>query len=148
MEPSALNQPPPLPKRRPVWVWVISCFYAFSVFSTVVSYAVVFSGFFPTTQAQQQYFASLSFFDHALTAVVLLLNLSGAVALFRLKKQAPVFFSAAFALGLATVVYQWCAKDWFAAVGISGLIGAVIGWAISIAIIVYALRLRKEGVLS
>jgi hypothetical protein len=145
---ASLPEPPLLPKRRPALVWVISIFYAFSVVSTIASYAIVFSAGFPVTAEQKQYFSSLTPIDHGLTALVLLVNLTGAVMLFLLKKQAPALFTLAFAIGLATVGYQCATRNWFGAVGIAGLIGAVIGWCINLAIITYALLLKKRGVLS
>jgi hypothetical protein len=145
---TVIQEPPPIPKKRPVLVWVISIFYGFSIVSTVASYAVVFSKAIPTTAAQRQYFDSLTIVDHAMTAIIVTLNGVGAVMLFRLKKQAPLFFSCAFGLGLITIAYQCVAKNWFSAVGVGGLIGAAFGWIINIAIITYAWRLRSRHVSS
>lgn len=148
MNSTALSEPPPLPKQRPVLVWVIAIFYGFSIFNTIASYAFVFSKTFPATPAQSQYFSSLSPIDHGVTALVVIMNLAGAIVLFRLKKAAPVLFTAAFGVGLAAVVYQCLTKNWFAAVGAVGLIGAAVGWCINLAIILYAFRLRQKHVLS
>lgn len=148
MDSISLDQPPPLPKHRPVLVWVISIFYGFSIFPVLVSYAFVFSKSLPATPAQREYFSSLTVIDHAVTALVLLLNVAGAILLFRLKKAAPVVFSAAFALGVATVAYHCFTRNWFTTVGIPGLISTVVGWCINLAIVVYAFRLRRKRVLS
>lgn len=129
-------------------VWVISIFYAYGALSTVFSYAIVFAKAFPATAAQRQYFAAMTAFDHALTAFVVLLNLGAAVLLFRLRRQAPPIFTFAFAVGVGTVVYQILTTNWLEAVGIFGLVGAAIGWAINVAVIVYTWTLRKRGVLA
>jgi hypothetical protein len=148
MNSTAVHEPPPLPQHRPVLVWVIAIFYGFSVLSTIVTYSFVFSKAVPKTPAQTEFFASLTAMDHAVTAVVVLINLAGAVLLFRLKKAAPVLFALAFALGVTAVVYQILTKNWFAAVGIPGVVSAVVGWCINVAIILYTFRLRQKRVLS
>ncbi len=129
-------------------VWVISIFYAYGALSTVASYMIVFSKAFPATAAQQQYFAAMTAVDHVLTAFVVLLNVGAGVLLFRLKRQAPPIFTFAFAVGVATVVYQVITTNWLEAVGIFGLVGAAVGWVINSAVIAYAWRLRKRGVLA
>jgi len=148
MNSSFAIEPPPLPKRRPALVWVIALFYAVGLFSTIASYAIVFSPSFPANAAQKQYFSSLTLIDHALTFLVVMTNAAGAVMLFQLKKLAPVLFASAFAVAVVTVIYQCLVKNWLAAVGVAGLVGAAFSWAVNIAIITYTFVLKKRGVLS
>ena len=133
-------------RRRPGWVWVICIFFFVSAGWTVLSYAMILGGVVPLNDAQRQYFTSLSLFDYASTLVVAVLNLSGAVLLFMLRRQAYYLFVSAFALGLLLVIYQILARHWLSAI-MPGFVGVVIGWFISIRIITYARGLMKRGVL-
>jgi hypothetical protein len=137
----------PIPAKRPALVWVISIFYFLSAGWTTLSLALVLSGGIPLTSAQQQYFSSLTAFDHASTLVVGISNLAGAVLLLLLRRPAYRFFAGAFALGLLLTLRQVLAGNWLGAIGGAGLIGAAIGLAISVAVILYARGLVKQGVL-
>ena len=148
MNPRVFNEPPPLPKKRPLLVEVILAFYAFSVFSTFVSYALMLSESLPASETQKQYFASLSAVDLTLPLLVVGINFTAAVMLFRLMRQAPPLFTLAFVMGLIMVAYQCFTTNWVEVSGILGLVGGAIGWAINIAIIRYAWSLRNRRVLS
>lgn len=134
--------------KRPTWVWVISLFFFISAGYTILSYALIYSGSVPLTAGQKAYFSSLSYFDHAAAVTIAFLNITAAVLLFRLKRLAPFFFLSAFFLGLLSFSYQIAAKNWLASINGAGLLGVVIGQLLLVAIIFYAFRLRKRGVLS
>lgn len=141
------GQPPPLPINRPALVWVISIFYFVSAGWVLLSFALIFSGLIPLTDVQKTYFQAQTVFDYGSTALIGGANLVGAVLLFLLRRQAFPFFLTAFSFGLIQTLYQIVTKNWLGAIGGPGLVGAVIGWGISIAIIVYTWRLVSKGVL-
>jgi FtsH-binding integral membrane protein len=139
--------PPPGPVKRPALVWVISIFYFLSAGWTILSFLLILSGAFPMNEAQKEYFQSQSPVDYGSTFLIGTANLVGAVLLLLLKKPAFHLFATAFAVGLVLTGYQIFTKNWLGAIGGPGLIGAIIGWGISIAVIVYAKRLIDRGVL-
>ncbi len=141
------NARPPAESKRPVLVWVISICYFLSAGWTLLSVALILSGAMPPNEAQKQYFQSLSAFDHGSTIVISGANLLGAVFLFLLKKQAFYLFSGAFTVGIALTVIQIFTKNWLGAIGIPGFIGALLGWGIIVAIILYSRSLITKGVL-
>ncbi|MBE2179053.1 MAG: hypothetical protein IAE97_01080 [Chthoniobacterales bacterium] len=141
------SEPPPLPTNRPALVWVISIFYVVSVGWVALSFALIFSGLIPLTDVQKAYFQAQTVFDYESTALIGGANLVGAVLLLLLRRQAFPFFLTAFSFGLIQTLYQIVTKNWLGAIGGPGLVGAVIGWGISIAIILYTWRLVSKGVL-
>jgi len=138
----------PVSRRRPAGVWVISLFYWISAVWTVVGLVLVLSGRVPLPEAQKAYYASLSPLDYGFSLLQCVLTLAGAVMLFLLKRRAYGLLVAAFVLGLAQVAYQIVAKHWLSAIGGPGLIGALFGWGVGLAIILYARRLVARGILA
>ena len=145
--PSADVRDTDIAPRRPVWVWIIFVFYVFSAASTLISYFLLFSGAINIPEEQKQYMANLTFADHALTFLMGTVNLVAAVLFFRLKKVSAYLFPASFVVGLLMTLWHVATKGWLTAMGGSGLIGALFGWAIAGAVCAYAWRLRKNGVL-
>jgi hypothetical protein len=142
-----VENPPPVPAKRPALVWIISIFYFVSAGWTMLSFLLIFSGAIPLNEAQKEYFQSQSPVDYGSTLLIGTANLVGAVLLLLLKKPAFHLFATAFGVGLLLTVYQIFTKNWLGAIGGPGLIGAIIGWGISIAVILYAKRLIDRGVL-
>lgn len=139
---------PELPQRkRPKLVWVITIFYFVSAGWTLLSFALIYSGVIPLNEAQADYFKSQTILDILFTIVIGFLNLLGTIFLFLLRRSAYNLFLSAFAFGLLMTFYHIVFKNWLAAIGGFGLIGAIIGWGISIAIIMYARKLSKAGIL-
>jgi len=127
--------------KRPAIVWSICIFYLFSAEWTLLSSFLIYSRVIPLNEAQEAYFRSLTIFDYVTTVVIAASNLVGAVLLFRLKREAFHFFLAAFMVSLALAGYQALAKNWIGAIGGPGLVGTVLGWGTSVAIIIYSKRL-------
>ncbi len=134
--------------KRPKLIWVIFLFYLLSAGYTVLSLVVVLSGLIPLNEAQAAYFHNLSALAIAVSLVTALLNIAGAIAIFRLRKIAPLLFIAALAISLAQTIAQIFTTNFAAALGGPGAIGALIGFGIAIAVCVYAWRLRMRGVLT
>lgn len=133
--------------KRPILVWVISAFYVFSTAYTLLSFYLIWSGAITVSQPQRAYFAGLTVLDYLATIITGLLNLSGAIALFLLRRLALYLFLGGFSAGLVLSVAQALTLDWVAALPSGGLIGAILGWLIAIGIILYAWRLARAGVL-
>jgi hypothetical protein len=114
-------------KKRPGWVWAISIFFFFSAAYSLLSIYLVSSGKIPLQPAQKAYFDSLTFIDYGLTILLGLTNLTGAVLLFLLRKQAFYLFAVAFAANVLMTVWHIVSKGFIAAVSSVGLIGMLIG---------------------
>lgn len=136
------------PRRRPIGVWVVSAFYVLSVGWTLLSFALIFSGAIKITAAQQLYFTSLTGVDLLFTLAIGVLGLYAAISLFLLRRVAVALFSVALACNLVFTAVHVMRTNWIEALGNAGLVGAVFGWTILIAVILYARRLAKRGVLS
>jgi hypothetical protein len=134
--------------KRPGWVWAISIFMFISAAWTLLSFYLIGSGTVPLTPEQKAYFDSLSTLDYGAAILGGLLNLSGATALFLMRKAAVPLFGSAFVLNLLSTIWNIAAKNWTEAIGASGLIGAAVGMTILGAIVLYARSLAKRGVLT
>jgi len=134
-------------RKRPKLVWVISIFYILSAGWTILSFALIYSGAISISVAQKAYFDSQNIFDNTLTLVMGSINILGAILLFLLRRHAFHCFLTAFSIGVLMGVYQIIFKNWLGAIGGPGLVGAIIGWFISIAIILYSNKLIKKEIL-
>jgi hypothetical protein len=99
-------------------------------------------------EAQAVYFESQTIIDILFTIVIGLLNFVGAIFLFLLRRSAFHLFLSAFVFGLMMTVYHIMFKNWLAAIGGPGIIGAIIGWGIAIATILYARKLIRAEILN
>ena len=132
---------------RPAWVWVITVFYVLSIGFSVLSVALLFSGALPLTPAQRTYFANLGPFDYMMSLGLGLLTLTATIFLFALRKVAVPLFAASLFFNLGFSIVHATTTVWARAMGGSGLIGALIGWAILGIVALYARHLRQLGVL-
>jgi hypothetical protein len=135
-------------RKRPKLVWMITIFYVISAGWTLISFALIYSGVIEVTKAQEAYFKSQTFLDALITVAIGSLNVIGSISLFFLKRKAFYLFLSAFILSMLTIPYEIFFKQWLAAIGGPGLIGSIIGWVISFAIIIYARRLIKHDILN
>jgi hypothetical protein len=119
----------PRVRGRPVWVWVICIFYLFSAGFTLFSLSLVRSGSVQLTPAQAQYFENLTAFDYLQTFTLSFLTISGAIALFFLRKSAFYLFAASLAFNILLTIWHAATKGWVAALSGSGLVGALLGLA-------------------
>ena len=108
---------------------------------------MVYSGAVPLTSEQAAYLHSLSVFDHAVTGVSALLNLSGAIALFLLRKEALYLFGTGFVVIIVTTLLHAIFKGFLSALGGPGVWGMLIGLGIVAAVCWYTSRLKVRGVL-
>src|SRR5712691_9905799 len=138
----AVAQPP---AKRPKLVWIVFLFYLFSVVYTGLSFFLVFSGSISVTPEQAAYFRNLSVFDWTMTGVTAALNLAGAIAIFLLRKSAFLFFASSLGLSILQTLVHAYTTNFIAALGGPGALGVLIGFAISIAVCLYAWRLKARG---
>jgi len=99
------------------------------------------------SQEQRTYFESPTNSDYALMGVILILNLVAAILLFMLRRAALYVFVVSFAASLLLTIYNIACKNWLAGAGPTGIISAVFGWGVAIAIICYVWQLSRKGVL-
>lgn len=148
--------PAPARRGRPVGVWIISIFYFVCTPFALISLALIplmMNGTIPINDTQRNYFDSLTIIDHSIAGLTLICNLSGAVLLFMLRRQALYFFCAVFAINVLNYIYQICCKNWLAAMstGILGstsaIISLMVALGINIAIVLYVWHLHSAKVL-
>jgi hypothetical protein len=136
--------------HRPVPIWVIAivvlCATAFSLFSIamVPSMLAVSSD---VGDAQRQFLESQTTLNYVLAVATILGNLTGAVLLFLMKRQALYVFIGALVLALANTTYNIFVNNWLTAVGSTGLIVALAGWAVNVIIILYVWSLFRKQLL-
>ena len=137
----------PSGRRRPGWIWVISIFYMLSGGWTLLSFYLIFSGSIPLMTAQRAYFEALSSVDMLLTFLIGLVNLSGAIALFLLRRVAFHLFVGALVASTILTVWHAATKGWIQALGGAGFLGVIIGYGMIVAVCVYSWKLMKQGTL-
>lgn len=134
-------------RKRPVWVLIISIFYLLSASWTLFSFYLILTGSITLQPAQKEYFENLTVLDYSFTILTGLANLIGAVTLFLLRRHAFYFFTGTLILNVLMTVWHAVSKGWIQAIGGPGLVGALIGMGILVAICIYSWRLTKAGVL-
>jgi hypothetical protein len=134
-------------RKRPKLVWAIFVFYALSLLYKGVVYYAIFAGAVPLNEAQQAYFDSFTSLDHIASLILALASLVAVIFLFQMRKLAFPFMVGTFAAGLLVTLWHWSTKSWLPALVSGGILAAVVGWAIQIAICVYCWNLVRRGVL-
>ena len=134
-------------RHRPLGIWLICGFYLLSVGWTIFAFVLVFGEEIPLTASQKAYFESLSLFDWLFSLAIGATGISAAVCLFLLRRLAISLFTIHLGLSIGSTAFAIWRTNFAEAVGGAGLVGAVVGLLIPIAIIVYAQKLAKRGVL-
>ena len=135
-------------KKRPKWVWAIAIAFFISAGWTLLSFYLIGSGLIPMGPAARAYFDSLSTFDYILTVLLGLAGFFGAITLFLLRKIAFYLFTGALIANSFLTIWHALSKGWIAAVGGTGLLAAMLGWSLLLAICIYSWKLTKKGVLT
>ncbi|MCP4631673.1 MAG: hypothetical protein GY855_02010 [candidate division Zixibacteria bacterium] len=136
--------------RRPKLVWIILVFFAILFVHTIISVIWFYRGDIVFHGAQQDSFKLRYIIDFSIPiimGIISLINLTAAIFLILLRRQAYKLFLTAFIIGILLTIYQILFDNWYWVMGGIGLAGAVIGWMIGIAIILYTRSLIKKGVL-
>jgi hypothetical protein len=145
-------------RRRTVLVWVIFTFACFSLLSSIVTVGMALLGEQPSGIASPP----LGPIYYGISLVNMVFYFAGCLALFNLRAKAVVFLSIGLAVSVAGTIYALLVmrpEDWPPPPGTLDLAtwqqsmrvlivgSAVIGVAIWGAILAYAVRLRRRGIL-
>jgi len=134
--------------RPPVVVWVVFFWVLLTSGYTLLSFWLIYVQAVPVSPEVAAYLASRSALDRVGTALVLLLNLGGAVALVMLRKAALGLFSAALVVSLLLTVISVLSRGFLAALGGPGSVGLVVAYVVAIAVCLYVWRLWRRGILA
>jgi hypothetical protein len=136
-------------KKRPVWVWLISVFYALSFLVLVRLIALIASGAVPASAQLSKYLASLGTFGFFLGILQPLISLAAAATLFMLRKEATYLFWLLLGFTVVSNLWTFALKS-----GIGGgpaksgsPLGAIIGIGIQLFVCLYAQQLKVQGTL-
>lgn len=137
----------PVP-RRPILVWVIFLFYLVSCVLIIVQMFFIAAGGVGTTPEQQAYLARFSVFDRVIGYVNAAVTLVGVTMLLGMRRMAVTVLALAFALNLFSTAVVWLRANPFELVSTAGLAAQISGIAIFGAVVFYAWRLDKRGLLT
>lgn len=136
------------PKRkRPILVWVIFLFYLISSIQIIMGLFFVAAGGVNLTPEQQAFLAKFTVWDRVIGYVNAALTLVGVTLLLGLRKQAVNVLAVAFALNLFSTAVVWFRADPAAVTAPSALAAQVFGIVLFGAVVYYAWRLDKRGIL-
>lgn len=136
-----------LSRKRPGWVWAISILFFFSAVWTLLSFYLIHTGAIPLNPRQRAYFDDLGLLSYSITILLGAANLVGAICLFLLRKAALYLFGIALIVNTMFITWQMLSTNWTQAIESSGLSGAIIGWALLLAVCLYTWRLTRKGIL-
>jgi magnesium-transporting ATPase (P-type) len=146
MKSDSTVEPQP-PRKRPILVWVIFLFYLISCVQVIVGLFFVTAGGVDMAPAQQAYLAKFTIMDRVIGYVNAGLTLIGVTLLFTLRKQAVNVLALAFALNMFSTAVVWFKTDPASVVSPAGLVAQALGIALFGAVVFYAWRLGKRGML-
>ena len=134
-------------QKRPIWVWLISSFYFFSAIFTLASFYLVVSHIVTITPDAQQYLDSLTLSDHIFKIIIGSAIISGAAALFLLKRVSFYLFLIGLLFNIGLTLRHALFKGWLQVVGQSGLLSLFISWGLLLSVCIYTWHLSKKGTL-
>ncbi len=135
------------PRRRPILVWVIFLFYLVSSVQVIVGLFFVTAGGVDMAPEQQAYLAKFTVMDRVIGYVNAGLTLVGVTLLFALRKRAVSVLALAFACNMFSTAVVWYKTDPFSVISPKGLIAQGLSVVLFGAVVFYAWRLDKRGVL-
>lgn len=136
--------------KRPLGVWLICIYYAWSSVNSLIGVGYAFLSQDPNAQWGRDYYLSLSVWQATFIACGALLAISAAVSLFLMRRIAAPLFTGVLAFGIASAIWQassgWVASKGVEAIGGSGVWMALsFGLALMVAIVSYVWWLRAKG---
>ncbi len=134
--------------RRPKTVWLIFLSYCLSAAWLLLSLIVIPSWTTSLGLDQNTDYASPGAFDYAADIVIAGLSLAAAVSLFRLRRAAVPWFTSVLALGLVLYIRTIFMSNWIDAFDLGELAFASLGWLTTLSVLLYAMRLRRRGILT
>ena len=137
--------------RRPVLVWIISFFYFIKAGVALLFLALIpllLSGAIPINDTRRQYFESQTAVTYFVSFLPVLINLSGAILLFLLRRQALYCFGSSFVVVVLNWGYQISTKGWLNAAGSQApFIAIFCGLSLNLAILIYVWYLFASKIL-
>lgn len=134
-------------RKRPILVWVIFLFYLVSSVQVIVGLFFVTAGGVEMTPEGQAYLAKFGVMDRVIGYLNAGVTLVGVTFLMGLRKQAVNVLALAFALNLFSTAGVWYKTDPAAVIAPAGMLAQATGIALFGAVVYYAWRLEKRGVL-
>lgn len=136
------------PSGRPVLVWIISILNFIGGVWGLIFLVLVLADIFPLPPELKAHYASLTLADHAMTVGMSVINIVGAILLFRLRALAAHVMAAGLVVSLLTMLYAAIFTTSFREIVMaSSGIGVLLGTILSIAVVAYVYHLRAKGVL-
>ena len=130
-------------RQRDLWVWLITIWFFGGGILSLTSFFAVQFGAIPLSPSQQADFERLGMVDHLAGVISATLNMSAAIALFRLRRLAIYLFWAAFAISVLLAGWQAASR---------GLGGSLVELGIGLCLLggacIYTQKLGAERVLS
>jgi hypothetical protein len=148
---SPVDDPPtPQDGKRPKLVWVIFLFSLLGVVSTLATTWLMATGNFPApSEAHYDYMENIPPYQHAISVAGIAVYLAAAIALFRMKAVAFTLYAVHFGVTVVAFAVNWFNPHYQALIAdagaVPGLTGLAIGWGVTVAILCYAYRLRRQG---
>lgn len=132
------------PTRRPGWIWLIAIWYFISFTLSAIGIYAVYEGLVPLSEDHLAYYKSVGPLQHVISIVIAVTNGAGAIYLFRLRKEALVFFSNALVLGFGWSLWAIFHNGLLRVMPLTSL---VLSWALGLLVCRYVSRLIDSGVL-
>jgi hypothetical protein len=134
--------------RRPILVWIIFLFYLVSSIQVIVGMFFIAAGGVDMSPEQQAMLAQFTMFDRVIGYVNAAVTLVGVTLLLVLRHQAVSVLAVAFALNLFSTAVVWYRLDIPANTSFKGQAAQIFGIVIFGAVVFYAWRLDRRGILS
>lgn len=131
--------------KRPIWIWVITLYFAISIPLTLYSFYSALTGAVALAPAQAAYFSAMTKLDYFITAVTFLCMACGAISLFLMKRIALNFFILSLICNIGLALWQLVDGRLSGLVGSGamGLVGIIAGFLLILTITLYTAQLAK-----
>ena len=126
---------------------MIAIIYIFGGLWGLLSLVLTRLGTIAIPPEMKAYYEGLTIIDYGVTVIVTLLNLTGAILLFRLRSKAVGFLGAAVGISALSLFYRLFTSESSEALATPGSSGMVIGFVVSVAVVVYAYWLHSRSIL-
>jgi len=136
----------PAPKR-PILVWIIFLFYLITCLANIAQMFFITAGGVPLSPDQQEYLARFSMFDRVIGYIDVGVIMVGVTLLLALRHVAVPVLALALVLNLFSTVVVWIKANPMVIVSWLGLAIQAGGIVLFAAVVFYAWRLDKRGVL-
>lgn len=134
--------------KRPILVWIIFLFYLISSIQVIMGMFFIAAGGVDMSPEQQALLAQFTVFDRIIGYVNAAVTLIGVTLLFVLRRQAIPVLGVAFALNLFSTAVVWYRFDIPSNTSPKGVLAQILGVVLFGAVVFYAWRLGKRGVLT